>query len=39
MMRKKGNYNLKLLDSVLSDYNLDKSIKQVVKNKGTNGVD
>ena len=39
MMRKKGNYNMKLLDSVLSDYNLDKAIKQVVKNKGTNGVD
>ena len=30
---------MKLLDSVLSDYNLDKAIKQVVKNKGTNGVD
>ena len=30
---------MELLDSVLSDYNLDKAIKQVVKNKGTNGVD
>ena len=30
---------MKLLDSVLSDYNSDKAIKQVVKNKGTNGVD
>lgn len=30
---------MELLEEILSDENLDKAIQQVVKNKGTNGVD
>lgn len=38
-MKEKEGYNMKLLDEILSDINLDKAIGQVVRNKGSNGVD
>ena len=38
-MKGKGNYNMELLEMILDDINLDKAIQQVVRNKGSNGVD
>lgn len=39
MTKERQVCNMELLEEILSDENLDKAIQQVVKNKGTNGVD
>lgn len=39
MTKERKVCNMELLEEILSDENLDKAIQQVVKNKGTNGVD
>lgn len=39
MTKERKVYNMELLEEILSDENLEKAIQQVVKNKGSNGVD
>lgn len=39
MTKERKEYNMELLERILSDENLDEAIKQVVRNKGANGVD
>nr|AFK29745.1 hypothetical protein [uncultured bacterium] len=36
---RKESYNMELLEQILSDSNIDLAIQQVVRNKGSNGVD